>query len=355
METKASFIFLLLALLCIPIEVDKLFAQGDVSFIVTRDFPVGTEPRSVTVGDFNGDAIEDLATANGLFSGTVSILLGQGDGTLATANLAAQDLGVGDRPLSVTVGDFNGDRIQDLATANVNSDNVSILLNNTGATKLYFAQVGNGQGLTSEMVLTNPSATATVSGQVDFFDDDGLALSVGIVGVGGDVSSLEFSIPPRGEVTISTDGQGEVGTVGSAVVSADRVLGGVVRFQISGSGIAGVGASEPLGGFVVPVRRKAGGINTGIAIHNTQSTAVTLKLTLNTQGVPVSNGTATIENFPAAGHVAKFIDELFPDADTDDFQGTLVVEVIGGKVAATSLELGPEAGQFTSLPVTPLE
>ena len=350
METKASFIFLLLALLCIPIEVDKLFAQGDVSFIVTRDFPVGTEPRSVTVGDFNGDTIQDLATAN-FNSNNVSILLGQGDGTF----LAAQDLGVGDRPLSVTVGDFNGDRIQDLATANVNSDNVSILLNNTGATKLYFAQVGNGQGLTSEMVLTNPSATATVSGQVDFFDDDGLALSVGIVGVGGDVSSLEFSIPPRGEVTISTDGQGEVGTVGSAVVSADRVLGGVVRFQISGSGIAGVGASEPLGGFVVPVRRKAGGINTGIAIHNTQSTAVTLKLTLNTQGVPVSNGTATIENFPAAGHVAKFIDELFPDADTDDFQGTLVVEVIGGKVAATSLELGPEAGQFTSLPVTPLE
>ena len=41
--------------------------------------------------------------------------------------------------------------------------------------------------------------------------------------------------------------------------------------------------------------------------------------------------------------------------DTNDFEGTLVVEVTGGEVAATALELGNQPGQFTTLPVTPLQ
>ena len=40
--------------------------------------------------------------------------------------------------------------------------------------------------------------------------------------------------------------------------------------------------------------------------------------------------------------------------DWDDFEGTLVVEVSDGRVAAIALELGTQPGQFTTLPVTPL-
>ena len=104
-----SLIFLLLALLCSPTEVHELFAQGNVSFTANRDFGVGGNPRSVTVGDFNGDSIQDLATANQT-SDNVSILLGRGDGTFPSA----QDFGVGGGPFSVTVGDFNGDSLQDV-------------------------------------------------------------------------------------------------------------------------------------------------------------------------------------------------------------------------------------------------
>ena len=216
-------------------------------------------------------------------------------------------------------------------------------------------------------MLANPSSTATVSGRVEFFDDDGFPLPIGIADAGGALqadfflaqqeSGVEFSVASLDAVTISTDGQGEL-AVGSAVVASDNLLGGVVRFTIPGIGIAGVGASPPLSGFVVPVRREAGGINTGVAIQNAENQTVTLELTLrNEQGVVVA--TQTIENFPATGHLARFIggteDALFPNVDTDDFQGTLVVEVAGGKVAATALELGPLPGQFTTLPVTPLE
>ncbi|MBI4481470.1 MAG: dienelactone hydrolase family protein [Acidobacteria bacterium] len=219
---------------------------------------------------------------------------------------------------------------------------------------MHFAQFGDGLGFTSDLVLTNPSATVTASGKVEFFDDNGLPLVVGISG-SGVKSTVDISVPPLGTATISTDGKGGL-ALGSARVTSDNPLGGVVRFSIPGIGIAGVGESQPLSGFVTPVRRKSGGINTGVALRNTESTALTLKLTLrNRQGQAVANGTRTIENFPAGGHVAKFINELFPDAATDDFEGTLVVQATGGKVGASSLELGPSPGQFTALPVTALK
>ena len=61
-------------------------------------------PVSVAVGDFNGDGKPDLAVANAS-SGNVGVLLGSGSGTFASAvNYAAGIL-----PVSVAVGDFNGD------------------------------------------------------------------------------------------------------------------------------------------------------------------------------------------------------------------------------------------------------
>ena len=165
---------------------------------------------------------------------------------------------------------------------------------------------------------------------------------------------MEFSVPPLGALTISTDGLGSSTSVGAAVATSDSPLGGVIRFTIPGIGIAGVGASQSLTGFIVPVRRKAGGINTGIAVHNTEVQAVTLTLTLRTKDGQIV-ATTTIEDLAVLGHLAKFINELFEEADTDDFEGILVVEVTGGRVAATALELGTQPGQFTTLPVTPLQ
>ena len=52
------------------------------------------------------------------------MLLGNGDGTFA----AQQPFAAGEGPISVTTGDFNGDGVTDLATANIYSDDVSVLL-----------------------------------------------------------------------------------------------------------------------------------------------------------------------------------------------------------------------------------
>ena len=55
----------------------------DVSFVAPRDFPVGGS-ASIAIGDFNGDGKPDLATAD-LSSNDVSVLINKGDGTYLPA------------------------------------------------------------------------------------------------------------------------------------------------------------------------------------------------------------------------------------------------------------------------------
>ena len=95
------------------------------SFGPDTNFPVGSNPWSVAVGDFNRDGNPDLAIANQA-SANVSVLLGNGNGGFgATTNFA---VGIG--PVSIAVGDFNRDSNPDLVTANAIYDNVSVLLGN---------------------------------------------------------------------------------------------------------------------------------------------------------------------------------------------------------------------------------
>ncbi|WP_019500310.1 beta strand repeat-containing protein [Pseudanabaena sp. PCC 6802] len=110
-------------------SVGILLGNGSGSFGTANNFAVGTYPFSVSVGDFNGDGKTDLVVAN-LGSDpsvdNVSVLLGNGSGSFGTAN----NFAVGERPTSVSVGDFNGDGKLDLAVANFGSYNVSVLLGN---------------------------------------------------------------------------------------------------------------------------------------------------------------------------------------------------------------------------------
>ena len=100
------------------ITVDGQAISVEMAFSAATNFTVGTSPISVTVGDFNGDGKSDLATANA-GSNNVSVRLGTGTGSFGTAT----NFSVGGNPTSVTVGDFNGDGKSDLATANLSSNN----------------------------------------------------------------------------------------------------------------------------------------------------------------------------------------------------------------------------------------
>jgi hypothetical protein len=126
--------------------VSVLLGLGSGSFSSQTTFAVGADPNSISVGDFNGDSKQDLAIAN-YSANSVSILIGTGNGSFNPQSTVA----VGTNPNTVSIGDFNGDSRMDLAIANYTTNTVSILLGN-----------GNGSfgARTTFATGTNPSAIA---------------------------------------------------------------------------------------------------------------------------------------------------------------------------------------------------
>lgn len=232
-----------------------------------------------------------------------------------------------------------------------------------GSGELLFAQFGNGgqnPSLISSIVLINLATTGgSATGSINFFDQDGQPIPAGsVIGSGtgsGEMTpngmGVDFEIPELGDLTVTTNGQGDL-VQGSARVTSDGDLAGVIRFSISDVGEAAVGPSALTSRAITPVRRQ-GGVNTGIAILNTGEEEIEIDLELLTNGTQTENGAASRMVGPGE-RIAEFIDGYFPQADTAGFVGSVQIGSDNGDFAALALELDSSAGSFASLPVSPL-
>ena len=145
---------------------------------------------------------------------------------------------------------------------------------------LDFAHFANGSGIISEMVFVNLSTRPSGPGpppiirsffrpdpSSTFYDKEGNLIDPeSMVDLTGDLEvtedgalSIHSEMGPLEELTISTHGRGEL-VSGSVKVISEGSIGGVLRFDLPGIGVAGVGVSQPVRDAIFPARRQAGGI-----------------------------------------------------------------------------------------------
>ena len=192
-----------------------------------------------------------------------------------------------------------------------------------------------------------------------FYDTEGNPIApASVVDVTGDLMVTEdgaltvrTDMEPLSVLTISTHGRGEL-VSGSVKVVSDGPVGGMLRFDHPALGVAGVGASPPVSDAIFPVRRQEGGITTGVAIHNLESSPALVRCELRKEGVLLDDETIPLA---ANGQTSWFIDAAFPGTDTSDFSGSVRCTATGeGLFTVVALELDAGNRIFTTLPVVPV-
>jgi FG-GAP-like repeat len=96
------------------VSVLRNTGAGVFSLRSTFSLSANSRPTDIVVGNFNGDANLDFAVVNSI-GATVSVAVGDGNGTFALNNVI-QTLA---SPVSLAVGRFNADTIDDLVVANL--------------------------------------------------------------------------------------------------------------------------------------------------------------------------------------------------------------------------------------------
>ena len=176
-----------------------------------------------------------------------------------------------------------------------------------------------------------------ITGDLEVMEDGGL--------------TVQTEMEPLGVLTISTHGRGEV-VSGSVRVVADEPIGGVLRFDLPGIGVAGVGVSSPVRDALFPVRRQEGGINTGVAVHNLGEEAMEVTCELMQGGTALDDLSIPLA---ANGQSSWLIDEVFTRIDTSNFVGSVRCSAPGeGMFTGVAVELDAVNRIFTTLPIVPV-
>jgi Bacterial Ig-like domain (group 3)/FG-GAP-like repeat len=334
-------------------------AGGTFSFANGSPITVGTFPEAVRTGDFNNDGLLDLAVANA-YDNTVSILLGNGDGTFTPAS--GSPVAVGAFPLFLAVADFDKNGTADIAVSNESDDTVSILL-------------GNGDG-----TFTQPSSSPIAG-----FNYNPAAIVAADFNGDGDVdlAVADFTGPgqyaPGSVVILLGDGHGAftaapgspvtAGLYPFAMVAADFNQDGNADLAVDNYGVNTDPATETLsvllgdgkGGFTQPLAPTQlgnspndlvaadfnGDGTTDLAIPNIGEFDTTILLNEFTQ-----TATASVSNITIAGTGTHYVDAVY-EGNTYLAPSTSSTVPLQGSTVPTTLTLSANpTEQMLTMPVT---
>ena len=307
---------------------------------------VGTTPVYVVTADFNKDGKPDLAVINQcgsdascLTAGSVSILLGNGDGTFS----AGTTLTTGLNAISAAVGDFNADGNPDLAVLLNDASNCD-----DGSTCPDVAIfLGNGNGtFTTGTTLSVESFDATPTQLItgDFNGDGKLDLAIA-------AGSSVYVYLGNGDGTFSFGSFPEVAGTATSLVTGDFNADGILDLAVAvesspwvdillgdGDGTFTLASSQPLVTLSTPSSLTTGDFNADgkldLAITD-GSTGILTVLLGN------SDGTFTLKS----GQPVASQDLVF--ATTADFNGDNKLDLaLVGNGGLIFVDLGNGDGTF---------
>jgi len=164
--------------------VSILIGNGDGTFQPAMNLIAGKNPTRIAAGDFNSDGNSDLIVVRAGDDtgddGDATIFLGHGDGTFSPGHVLA----TGKNPSAVAVSDLNGDHKLDLIFGNStdfrNDNSVTILLGNGDGTfqsPVVYAVAAGGSPSSISVTDVNQDGRSDLavfrSGIVDFFFGNG--------------------------------------------------------------------------------------------------------------------------------------------------------------------------------------
>jgi hypothetical protein len=184
------------------------------SYKAAGHYAVGNHPVAIAAGDFRGDGRVDLVVANS-GSKTVSVLLGNGDGTFGKA----AEFAIGVEPAALAVTDFNGDGRVDIVVADARGENLSVLLGNGDGSFEAHIEVGSIQAPADLMSRMQPQSTyrsgrQTTSAVFADFNGDGL-LDEAVAMSGRNMVSVLLNINEEsaGSINLIKNGGFETGSL----------------------------------------------------------------------------------------------------------------------------------------------
>jgi Bacterial type II and III secretion system protein/FG-GAP-like repeat len=122
--------------------LETFFGVGDGTFFSGIKYATGVTPVFVASADVNSDQILDLivadsgtvATSNNPVINSVSVFIGNGDGTFGNSTALRFDYPAGTNPTSIAIADFNADGLPDMAVAAQGDNALAILIGTGGGT-----------------------------------------------------------------------------------------------------------------------------------------------------------------------------------------------------------------------------